>query len=100
MRSRSRHRRPEFSVERTSIQRNSAPMTRLEISPFSIQTHIDDPGIDAVTKKLTVTYKDGSEHIIEDDAAGAYNLYFSLTRNSGENISVPTKRSMSIKWSR
>ena len=63
----------------------------LEISPFSIQTHIDDLGIDAVTKKLTVTYKDGSEQIIEDDAAGAYNFYVSMTRNSGENISVPTK---------
>ena len=64
---------------------------QLEISPFSIQTHIDDLGIDAVTKKLTVTYKDGSEQIIEDDDAGAFNLYFSYTRNSGENIWVPTK---------
>ena len=40
---------------------------------------------------MTVTYKDGSEQVIEDDAAGAFNLYFSLTRNSGENIWVPTK---------
>lgn len=29
MRSRSRHRRPSLALERTSIQRNSAPMTRL-----------------------------------------------------------------------
>lgn len=83
---------PEFSVgayvDTKELRSDDSP---LEISPFSIQTHIDDLGIDAVTKKLTVTYKDGSEQIIEDDAAGAYNSYFSLTRNSGENISVPTK---------
>ena len=84
--------RPSFSVgayvDTKELRSGDSP---LEISPFSIQTHIDDLGIDAVTKKLTVTYKDGSEQIIEDDAAGAYNSYFSLTRNSGENISVPTK---------
>ena len=83
---------PEFSVgayvDTKELRSDDSP---LEISPFSIQTHIDDLGIDAVTKKLTVTYKDGSEQIIEDDAAGAYNLYVSLSRNSGENISVPTK---------
>ena len=83
---------PEFSVgayvDTKELRSDDSP---LEISPFSIQTHINDLGIDAVTKKLTVTYKDGSEQIIEDDAAGAYNLYVSLTRNSGENISVPTK---------
>ena len=83
---------PEFNVgahvDTKELRSDDSP---LEISPFSIQTHIDDLGIDAVTKKLTVTYKDGSEQIIEDDAAGAYNLYVSLTRNSGENISVPTK---------
>lgn len=82
----------EFSVgayvDTKELRSDDSP---LEISPFSIQTHIDDLGIDAVTKKLTVTYKDGSEQIIEDDAAGAYNFYVSLTRNSGENISVPTK---------
>lgn len=83
---------PEFGVgayvDTKELRSDDSP---LEISPFSIQTHIDDLGIDAVTKKLTVTYKDGSEQIIEDDAAGAYNFYVSLTRNSGENISVPTK---------
>lgn len=83
---------PEFSVgayvDTKELRSDDSP---LEISPFSIQTHIDDLGIDAVTKKLTVTYKDGSEQIIEDDAEGAYNFYVSLTRNSGENISVPTK---------
>ncbi len=83
---------PEFSVgayvDKKELRSDDSP---LEISPFSIQTHIDDLGIDAVTKKLIVTYKDGSEQIIEDDAAGAYNFYVSLTRNSGENISVPTK---------
>ena len=83
---------PELSVgayvDTKELRSDDSP---LEISPFSIQTHIDDLGIDAVTKKLTVTYKDGSEQIIEDDAAGAYNFYVSLTRNSGENISVPTK---------
>ena len=41
--------------------------------------------------KLTVSYKDGSEQIIEDDDAGLFNLYFSYGRNSGENIWVPTK---------
>ena len=35
--------------------------------------------------------KDGSEQIIEDDDAGAYNFYVSMGRNSGENIWVPTK---------
>lgn len=83
---------PEFNVgahvDTKGLRSDDSP---LEISPFSIQTHIDDLGIDAVTKKLIVTYKDGSEQIIEDDAAGAYNFYVSLTRNSGENISVPTK---------
>lgn len=83
---------PEFSVgayvDKKELRSDDSP---LEISPFSIQTHIDDLGIDAVTKKLTVTYKDGSEQIIEDDDAGAFNLYFSYTRNSGENIWVPTK---------
>ena len=63
----------------------------LAISPFSIQTHIADLGYEAVDNKLTVTYKDGSEQVIEDDAAGAYNSYFSLTRNNGENIWVPTR---------
>ena len=63
----------------------------LEVSPFSIQMHIDDLGYDTVMKKLTVTYKDGSEQVIEDDAAGAYNNYFSLARDNGENISMPTK---------
>lgn len=83
---------PEFSVGAyVDTKKLSSDDSPLEISPFSIQTHIDDLGIDAVTKKLTVTYKDGSEQIIEDDAAGAYNFYVSLTRNSGENISVPTK---------
>ena len=83
---------PEFSVgayvDTNELRSDDSP---LEISPFSIQTHIDDLGIDAVTKKLTVTYKDGSEQNIEDDDAGAFNLYFSYTRNSGENIWVPTK---------
>lgn len=83
---------PEFNVgahvDTKELRSDDSP---LEISPFSIQTHIDDLGIDAVTKKLTVAYKDGSEQIIEDDAAGAYNFYVSMTRNSGENISVPTK---------
>ncbi len=83
---------PEFSVgayvDTKELRSDDSP---LEISPFSIQTHIDDLGIGAVTKKLTVTYKDGAEQIIEDDAAGAYNSYFSLTRNSGENIWVPTR---------
>lgn len=83
---------PEFNVgAHVDIKELRSDDSSLEISPFSIQTHIDDLGIDAVTKKLIVTYKDGSEQIIEDDAAGAYNFYVSLTRNSGENISVPTK---------
>ena len=83
---------PEFNVGAyVDTKRLRSDDSPLEISPFSIQTHIDDLGIDAVTKKLTVTYKDGSEQIIEDDAAGAYNFYVSLTRNIGENISVPTK---------
>lgn len=63
----------------------------LAISPFSIQTHITDLGDEAVDNKLTVTYKDGLEQVIEDDAAGAYNSYFSLTRNNGENIWIPTR---------
>ena len=46
---------------------------------------------EAVDNKLTVSYKDGSEQIIEDDDAGVFNLYFSYARNSGENIWVPTK---------
>lgn len=83
---------PEFNVgahvDTKELRSDDSP---LEISPFSIQTHIDDLGYEAVDHKLTVTYKDGSEQIIEDDAAGAYNFYVSLTRNSGENISVPTK---------
>jgi len=48
-------------------------------------------GYEAVDNKLTVSYKDGSEQIIEDDDAGVFNLYFSYGRNSGENIWVPTK---------
>ena len=67
-------------------------MTRLlRLARFSIQTHIDDLGYEAVDHKLTVSYKDGSEQIIEDDDAGAYNFYVSMARNSGENIWVPTK---------
>lgn len=67
-------------------------MTRLlRLARFSIQTHIDDLGYEAVDNKLTVSYKDGSEQIIEDDDAGVFNLYFSYGRNSGENIWVPTK---------
>lgn len=83
---------PEFNVgahvDTKELRSDDSP---LEISPFSIQTHIDDLGYEAVDHKLTVTYKDGSEQIIEDDDAGAFNLYFSYTRNSGENIWVPTK---------
>lgn len=83
---------PEFSVgtyvDTKELHSDDSP---LEISPFSIQTHIDDLGYEAVDHKLTVTYKDGSEQIIEDDDAGVFNLYFSYARNSGENIWVPTK---------
>ena len=83
---------PEFSVgayvDTKELRSDDSP---LEISPFSIQTHIDDLGIDAVDNKLTVSYKDGSEQIIEDDDAGVFNLYFSYARNSGENIWLPTK---------
>lgn len=83
---------PEFSVgayvDTKELRSDDSP---LEISPFSIQTHIDDLGYEAVENKLTVSYKDGSEQIIEDDDGGAFNLYFSLTRNCGENIWVPTK---------
>ena len=75
-------------VDTKGLRSDDSP---LEISPFSIQTHIDDLGIDAVDHKLTVSYKDGSEQIIEDDGAGVFNLYFSYARNSGENIWVPTK---------
>ena len=78
-------------MERTSIQELRSGDSPLEISPFSIQTHIDDLGYEAVDNKLTVSYKDGSEQIIEDDDAGVFNLYFSYARNSGENIWVPTK---------
>lgn len=83
---------PEFNVgahvDTKELRSDDSP---LEISPFSIQTHIDDLGHEAVDHKLTVTYKDGSEQIIEDDDAGAYNFYVSMARNSGENIWVPTK---------
>ncbi|MED9985925.1 MAG: DUF4179 domain-containing protein [Collinsella sp.] len=83
---------PEFNVgahvDTKGLRSDDSP---LEISPFSIQTHIDDLGYEAVDHKLTVTYKDGSEQIIEDDDAGVFNLYFSYARNSGENIWVPTK---------
>lgn len=83
---------PEFNVgayvDTKGLCSDDSP---LEISPFSIQTHIDDLGYEAVENKLTVTYKDGSEQIIEDDDAGAYNFYVSMARNSGENIWVPTK---------
>lgn len=83
---------PEFNVgahvDTKELRSDDSP---LEISPFSIQTHIDDLGYEAVDHKLTVTYKDGSEQIIEDDDAGAYNFYVSMGRNSGENIWVPTK---------
>ena len=83
---------PEFSVGAyVDTKELRSDDSLLEISPFSIQTHIDDLGYEAVDNKLTVSYKDGSEQIIEDDDAGAFNLYFSLTRNSGENIWVPTK---------
>lgn len=83
---------PEFNVgayvDTKGLRSDDSP---LEISPFSIQTHIDDLGYEAVDHKLTVSYKDGSEQIIEDDDAGAYNFYVSMARNSGENIWVPTK---------
>ena len=83
---------PEFNVgahvDTKELRSDDSP---LEISPFSIQTHIDDLGYEAVDHKLTVSYKDGSEQIIEDDDAGAYNFYVSMARNSGENIWVPTK---------
>lgn len=83
---------PEFNVgahvDTKGLRSDDSP---LEISPFSIQTHIDDLGNEAVDHKLTVTYKDGSEQIIEDDDAGVFNLFFSYARNSGENIWVPTK---------
>ena len=83
---------PEFSVgayvDTKGLRSDDSP---LGISPFSIQTHIDDLGYEAVDHKLTVSYKDGSEQIIEDDDAGAYNFYVSMARNSGENIWVLTK---------
>ena len=83
---------PEFSVGAyIDIKELHSDDSSLEISPFSIQTHIADLGYEAVDHKLTVTYKDGSQQIIEDDDAGAYNFYVSLTRDNGENISVPTK---------
>lgn len=83
---------PEFNfgahVDTKELHSDSSS---LAISPFSIQTHIADLGYEAVDNKLTVSYKDGSEQIIEDDDAGVFNLYFSYARNSGENIWVPTK---------
>lgn len=83
---------PEFNVgahvDTKELRSDDSP---LEISPFSIQTHIDDLVYEAVDHKLTVSYKDGSEQIIEDDDAGAYNFYVSMGRNSGENIWVPTR---------
>ena len=83
---------PEFNVgAHVDIKELRSDDSPLEISPFSIQTHIDDLGYEAVDHKLTVSYKDGSEQIIEDDDAGAYNFYVSMARNSGENIWVPTK---------
>ena len=83
---------PEFSVGTyVDTKELHSDDSSLEISPFSIQTHIPDLGYEAVDNKLTVTYKDGSEQIIEDDDAGVFNLYFSYARNSGENIWVPTK---------
>lgn len=83
---------PEFSIGAyVSTKELHSDGSSLEISPFSIQTHIDDLGYEAVDHKLTVTYKDGSEQVIKDDAAGAYNFYVSLARENGENISVPTK---------
>lgn len=83
---------PEFSVGAyVNTKELRSDGSSLEISPFSIQTHIDDLGDEAVGHKLTVSYKDGSEQVIEDDAAGAYNSYFSYTRKNGENIWLPTK---------
>ena len=83
---------PEFSIGAyVDTKKLSSDDSPLEISPFSIQTHIDDLGDEAVDHKLTVIYKDGSEQVIKDDAAGAYNFYVSLARNNGENIWVPTK---------
>lgn len=83
---------PEFSVgthvDTKELRSDDSP---LEISPFSIQTHIDDLGYEAVDHKLIVSYKDGSEQVIKDDDAGAYNFYVSYARNSGEDIWVPTK---------
>lgn len=83
---------PEFSVGAyVDTKKLHFDGSSLEISPFSIQTHIADLGYEAVDHKLTVTYKDGSEQVIKDDAAGAYNFYVSLGRNNGENIWVPTR---------
>lgn len=83
---------PEFSVGAyVDTKELHSDDLSLEISPFSIQTHIADLGYEAVDHKLTVTYKDGSQQIIKDDDAGAYNFYVSMARNSGENIWVPTK---------
>lgn len=83
---------PEFSVGAyVDTKELRSGDSSLEISPFSIQTHIDDLGYEAVDHKLTVSYKDGSEQIIEDDDAGAYNFYVSMARNSGENIWVPAR---------
>lgn len=83
---------PEFSVG-TYVDTKGlhSDDSSLEISPFSVQTHIADLGYEAVDHKLTVTYKDGSQQIIKDDDAGTYNFYVSLARNNGENIWVPTK---------
>lgn len=84
---------PEFSVgayvDTKELRSDDSP---LEDQPRFLSRHTSM--IWALTqspKKLTVTYKDGSEQIIEDDDAGAFNLYFSYTRNSGEDIWVPTK---------
>lgn len=83
---------PEFSVGAyVNTKELRSDDSSLEISPFSIQTHIDDLGDEAVDHKLTVSYKDGSEQVIKDDDAGAFNFYVSYARNSGENIWVPTK---------
>ena len=69
---------PEFSVGAyVDTKELRSDDSSLEISPFSIQTHIDDLGYEAVDNKLTVSYKDGSEQTIEDDDAGVFNLYFS-----------------------
>lgn len=83
---------PEFSVGAyVNTKELRSDDSSLEISPFSIQTHIDDLGYEAVDHKMTVTYRDGSEQVIKDDDAGAFNFYVSYGRNSGENIWVPTK---------